>query len=154
MKTLVCTLLSKNTLFLLCLLSISTSYGQELTITSSGNTGTSGTNWSISGNTLTVTGTASIQASVIVSHLTNTGPLTIVGNTTPSNLQVSVNQPINVSSGSHGLFIGASDNKGAITTTQTITLSGSISLHGGFVRLENNVVTTGSGAKILAKSNE
>ena len=152
MKTLVCTLLSKNTLFLLCLLSISTSYGQVLTITSSGNTGTSGTNWSISGNTLTVTGTASIQASVIENHLTFTGPLTIVGNTT--NLIVQVFEEISVLSGSNSLVIGASGNQGGIVNSQPISLPGSISLHGGNVSLENNVVTTGSGAKILVKTNE
>ena len=44
-------------------------FGQDLTISSSGQTGTSGTNWSISGNTLTVSGTANVNASVIENHL-------------------------------------------------------------------------------------
>jgi hypothetical protein len=49
-----------------------------LTVISSGQTGTSGTNWSISGNTLTVSGgAAAIQSSVITTHLSNTGSLTI-----------------------------------------------------------------------------
>jgi hypothetical protein len=53
---------------------------QHLTITTSGETGTSGTNWSIIGNTLTIasTGSANIHPSVITNHLTNTGDLTVV----------------------------------------------------------------------------
>ncbi|MFY7886172.1 MAG: autotransporter-associated beta strand repeat-containing protein, partial [Dolichospermum sp.] len=53
---------------------------QDLTISSTGQTGTSGTNWSISGNVLTVgaSGSASINTSVITNHLTNVGDLTIV----------------------------------------------------------------------------
>lgn len=50
-----------------------------LSVISSGQTGTSGTNWSLSANTLTVSGgAASIQASVITSHLQSAGSLTIV----------------------------------------------------------------------------
>ena len=58
-----------------CLLS----YSQNLIISSSGQTGTSGTNWSISGNVLNVatSGSATINTSVIVDHLQNTGDLTI-----------------------------------------------------------------------------
>ena len=52
---------------------------QDLTISTGGETGTSGTNWSISGNTLSVgsSGSASIDPSVITNHLLNTGDLTI-----------------------------------------------------------------------------
>ncbi len=52
---------------------------QNLYIRSTGETGpTSGTNWSISGGTLTVSGgTASINASVIINYLQNTGNLTL-----------------------------------------------------------------------------
>ena len=58
-------------LLLICsiLLIVEGLVAQTLTISSSGDTGTSGTNWSISDNTLTVTGTASITASVITDHL-------------------------------------------------------------------------------------
>ena len=54
-------------------------YAQHLTITTSGQTGTSGTNWSISGNILQLaaSGSASVHPSVIENHLTNTGDLTI-----------------------------------------------------------------------------
>ncbi len=54
-------------------------YAQHLTITTSGQTGTSGTNWSISGNILQLaaSGSAAVHPSVIENHLTNTGDLTI-----------------------------------------------------------------------------
>ncbi|MEN9415231.1 MAG: hypothetical protein RLZ62_1535, partial [Bacteroidota bacterium] len=60
---------------------MATAYSQHLTISTSGQTGTSGTNWSITGNTLTVANggvSANIHPSVITSHLTNTGNLTVV----------------------------------------------------------------------------
>jgi hypothetical protein len=52
---------------------------QHLTISNSGQTGTSGTNWSISGNVLNVaaSGSADINPSVITNHLLNIGNLTI-----------------------------------------------------------------------------
>ncbi|MCF8416089.1 MAG: hypothetical protein K9G40_07580, partial [Crocinitomicaceae bacterium] len=56
-----------------------TSSAQHLTISSSGETGTIGTNWSIIGTVLYVgsSGSASINTSVISNHLQNTGDLTI-----------------------------------------------------------------------------
>ena len=45
--------------------------GQNLTISTTGETGTSGNNWSISGNVLTITGNADVNASVISSHLSS-----------------------------------------------------------------------------------
>lgn len=54
---------------------------QDLTISVFGDQGsTSGTNWSISGNTLTVgsSGSATVHPNVITNHLTNTGDLTVV----------------------------------------------------------------------------
>jgi autotransporter-associated beta strand protein len=56
------------------------SQAQHLTISNTGETGTSGTNWSISGNVLQVSGSnvsANVHPSVIVNHLTNTGDLAI-----------------------------------------------------------------------------
>jgi hypothetical protein len=54
-------------------------FAQHLTISTSGETGTSGTNWSIVGNTLTIasSGSAGIHPSVITNHLLNIGDLTI-----------------------------------------------------------------------------
>lgn len=60
---------------------ITTANSQHLTISTGGQTGTSGTNWSITGNTLTVANgaaSANIHPSVITNHLTNTGNLTVV----------------------------------------------------------------------------
>jgi hypothetical protein len=53
---------------------------QHLSISNSGQTGTSGTNWSITGNTLNVaaSGSANIHPDVITNHLTNVGDLTVV----------------------------------------------------------------------------
>jgi autotransporter-associated beta strand protein len=52
---------------------------QHLTISNSGETGVTGTNWSISGNILQLaaSGSASVHPSVIENHLLNTGNLTI-----------------------------------------------------------------------------
>lgn len=44
---------------------------QNLTISTSGQTGTSGTNWSLSSNVLTITGNADVNASVINNYLAN-----------------------------------------------------------------------------------
>ena len=68
------------TLFCVFALSLlNTMQSQNLTISTSGETGTSGINWSIIGNVLNVgnSGSASINTSVITDHLQNTGDLTI-----------------------------------------------------------------------------
>jgi hypothetical protein len=81
---------------------------QNLVIQSTGDAGpTSGTKWSLSGGTLTVTGSASIRASVIESALAS-APLTIVGNN--SNFEITVNQAITVTTGGHSLVMGGSNN--------------------------------------------
>lgn len=69
-----------RTLLVLLVLHYSISIqGQHLTISTGGQTGTSGTNWGITGNILNVSasGSANIHPSVITDHLTNTGSLTI-----------------------------------------------------------------------------
>ena len=54
-------------------------FAQNLTISSGGQTGTTGTNWEIVGNVLNVgaTGSATIDPSVITNHLLTTGNLTV-----------------------------------------------------------------------------
>jgi hypothetical protein len=71
-----------------------TASAQHLTISASGETGTSGTNWGISANVLYVgsSGSASINTSVITNHLQNTGDLTI---NLPGQLNVARNTYIN-----------------------------------------------------------
>jgi hypothetical protein len=88
-----------NLRFLFALVGLSISilgYAQSLTISSTGQTGTSGTNWGISGNTLTVStaGSADLNPSVITNHLTYTGDLTIV---MPQNGAIQRNLNLNTS---------------------------------------------------------
>jgi gliding motility-associated-like protein len=65
--------------WVIILLFVTSGFAQNLTISSSGQTGTSGTNWSITGNTLNVaaSGSANIHPSVITNHLSNVGDLTV-----------------------------------------------------------------------------
>jgi uncharacterized repeat protein (TIGR02543 family) len=62
-------------LFVLCL------HAQQLTISSTGQSGTSGTNWSLASNVLTVTGNADVNVSVINSQLASNN-LTLSGAST------------------------------------------------------------------------
>ena len=72
--------MKKSLVVLLLLFTSTTIYSQNLTISSGGQTGTSGTNWSITSNTLNVaaSGTANIHPSVISNHLNSVGNLTVV----------------------------------------------------------------------------
>jgi hypothetical protein len=116
---------------------------QNLTISSDGNIGpTSGTNWSITGNTLTVTGTANLRASVIVNALAN-GNLTIVGNST--NFAVTVSEAISSTTAGSSLTIGSMTNTGAITFSADISLAGGIAVMGGYVELNGNITSTATG---------
>ncbi|MDP4579778.1 MAG: hypothetical protein NWT07_03685, partial [Saprospiraceae bacterium] len=58
---------------------VTSGFAQHLTISTGGQTGTAGTNWSITGNTLNVgvSGSATIHPSVITNHLSNVGDLTV-----------------------------------------------------------------------------
>ena len=58
---------------------VTSGFSQHLTISTSGETGTSGTNWSITGNILNVgvSGSATIHPSVVTNHLSNVGDLTV-----------------------------------------------------------------------------
>jgi hypothetical protein len=129
-------------LFVFFVLVTSTVQSQTLNIISTGQTGTSGMNWSITGNTLTVTGTANIRASVIVNALAN-GNLTVVGNTT--NFVVAVSEAINSTSVGSGLTIGSMTNAGAITIAADIALAGGIAIMGGNVQLNGNITSTATG---------
>lgn len=104
------------------LLSTGVVKSQTLNITSSGQTGTSGTNWSISGNTLTVTGTASIQASVIENHLAGGNDLFV---TVPGNM--AINQAIS--------YTGSSTQSLTFNTRNEITVNQAISSSNGALSL-------------------
>ncbi len=124
---------------------------QILTITNTGETGTSGNNWSISGNTLTVTGTANIQASVIENHLSSMGPLVVDVDAVTS---VIVDQAINVTTGANALSLGTDGNNAAFAANQSITVHGSLSVYAGQIYLYANLTTGSNGANILLKTFE
>jgi uncharacterized repeat protein (TIGR02543 family) len=99
----------------LVLLSMNPLSGQALTLTSTGQTGTSGSNWSLSSNTITVTGNADINVSVINNHLSGNS-LTITGAST-------ITQSAAISwSTNQTLTLRATGN---ITINNTITATGS-----------------------------
>lgn len=121
----------------------STISAQTLTISSSGQTGTSGTNWSISNGTLTVTGTANIRASVITNILSSVN-LQVVGNT--SNLVINVNESIITSTLGRTLTFGSSSNDGVIT------IASDISLNGDFFAYASNIILNANIASSLSSS--
>ena len=127
-------------------------YAQNLTVSTSGQTGTSGTNWSINGNTLSVTGTASIKSSVIQDHLSNIGPLEIIGNT--GNFSVTVNEVITVSSSGNELVIGSNGNSGFIAINQNINTHGNLTVHAGNIYMYSDLSVTSTSASILLKTHE
>jgi hypothetical protein len=124
---------------------------QNLTISSSGDSGTSGTNWSISGTTLTVTGVANIQASVIQNALVN-GPLTIVGNS--SSIAIDISQAITSTSGNDLRIGGTGNTVGQVNINSSITNAGSITIDGGGILQNTNAIltTTGSGKTVTLNS--
>jgi hypothetical protein len=122
---------------------------QQLTISSSGQTGTSGTNWSISGNVLSVIGTANIRASVITDALLN-GSLTVVGNS--NSFIVNQSEAISSIQSGRNLTIGSSANTGAITFSANISINGSLIVYGGSIALNSNLTTTLANAPILIKA--
>lgn len=104
---------------------------QHLTISNSGETGTSGTNWSITGNVLNVatSGTADIHPSVISNHLNNVGNLTVV-------LPWQSGQPRNCN------INGSITYTGSATRTLTFRIANNI-----FMNASNNSISaSGTGA--------
>ena len=121
---------------------------QTLTISSGGDTGASGTNWSLADGVLTLTGNASVRASVIRGAL-EAGNLAIEGNDPSIDpvLTVTIEQAINVTSGSHTFRVGKSDpgNKdlrleaGAGIFGDALTLyNGPLELHGRSITILPN----------------
>lgn len=116
-------------------------FGQTLTISSSGQTGTSGTNWSITGSTLTVTGSANIDASVIVGLLSSNS-LSIQGNST--SFAVNVSQAITSGASGNGLTIGAANNSGNISLNNPVSLAGAMTIFGGRVNIMDTLSLSSS----------
>nr|WP_315175412.1 autotransporter-associated beta strand repeat-containing protein [uncultured Flavobacterium sp.] len=116
-------------------------FGQTLTISSGGQTGTSGTNWSVTGNTLTVTGSANIDASVIVGLLSSNS-LSIQGNST--SFAVNVSQAITSGASGNGLTIGAANNSGNISLNNPVSLAGAMTIFGGRVNIMDTLSLSSS----------
>jgi hypothetical protein len=121
----------------------------QLTVTSTGQTGTSGTNWSISGNTLMVTGIAQIKASVIANHLSSNS-LSIQAPST--NFQVDINEAINASFVGNGLTISATNNTAAITVSSIIAIAGALNVYGGDLTVNSALTISSPNAPILLKA--
>lgn len=111
--------------------------GQTLTIS----TGTSsGSGWSISSGTLTVTANSTVNVSAITTAL-GSGSLSIVGNTTT--FAVTVSTAITSSTAGSGLTIGSSTNTGNITFSAAVSVNGSLTVYGGTISLGANLSSTG-----------
>lgn len=135
-------------LFLLFFLGIYSIQSQTLNVISTGQTTSPGANWSLTGNTLTVTGTANIRASVIVNALAN-GNLTVVGST--STFSVTVSEAI-TATGNNTLTVGSATNTGTITFNAVTSFAGPVNLYGGSINMDQNMTCTSSGSPILLQS--
>jgi hypothetical protein len=134
----------------LTILICGSSNAQNLTISTSGQTGTSGTDWSITGNTLTVTGTANIRASVIENALNN-GSLSIVGNTTTFNATISESI---TATGNNTLTVASSTNTGTITVNSSISLGGAAIFNANTFELGNGInISTNTASSITINTN-
>ena len=132
----------KTTFLLIVFTFANVAWSQNLTISTTGQTGTSGTNWSLSSNVLTITGgNADVNASVISGHLASNN-LSLSGVT-----NISVNAAISWSSNTT-LTLSASGN---ILIYRDITASGSSPqlyiYHGG-----SNATTPPNGSATYALS--
>jgi hypothetical protein len=122
--------------------------GQTLSIVASGGDAgpNSGTNWSIDGTVLTVSGTASINAAVINTKL-QSGSLTIKGNTTTFN--VTISESISNSTSGNILTVGENTNLGVITIDANITNTSDIYIYGKTFTVNGNITTTVNGSILL-----
>ena len=126
---------------------------QNLTISTTGQTGTSGTNWSISVNTLTVTGTADINASVINNHLA-TNALTIDAGSVTFNANISSTTANNLSILSKTFIINSSattitTNGGSILFASNVDdAADGESTTNGYIQLRYGITINTNGGNI------
>ena len=106
---------------------------QSISITTSGETGTSGTNWSISGNELLVTGTATVNVSVITNHLENIGNLEVIANSAAST--------------QHIFIEGAVNFTGNVSRTLTFVARND-------VKINNSISSTNTSLHVIAKAGD
>ena len=156
-------------LFLVSALCAQLGYGQTLTISDSGQTGTSGTHWSISGNTLIVSDNSSIHPNVIEKaldlgdlNIQVTGEMGTIHIQSPihssksrilkliAQSSIHVYESIEISSGE--IYLSVRDNQ---TARDIICVDGEISVasasgQGGNILLEAKNITLSENANLLA----
>ncbi len=127
------------------------SYSQNLTISSGGEAGpNSGTNWSITGNSLIVTGTANIRASVVTNALSS-GSLSIVGNS--STFNVIISESI-TATGNNSLTVASNTNTGTITANAAVSLGGAATFNSNAFELGSGInITTSTASPITINAN-
>lgn len=153
---------------LLTLLLAAQGYAQTLTISSSGETGTSGTNWTTSGSnpvTIAITGDATINPSVITGYL-NAGTSGILSTTLdikvldaitksfgdPATLtfnagrDIFLQAAISSSSNALNIVLNADSDNNALGA---ITLSSDLNSNGGEISFEDDLTINGSNAQSI-----
>ena len=123
----------KTILMVLGVMSLQICSAQSISITTSGETGTSGTNWSISGNELLVTGTATVNVSVITNHLENIGNLEVIANSAAST--------------QHIFIEGAVNFTGNVSRTLTFVARND-------VKINNSISSTNTSLHVIAKAGD
>ena len=131
------------------------SNAQDLTISSSGETGTTGTNWSIIGNQLTTTGTASVNVSVITNHLTTVGDLEIIANSAITSQQINIDAALNyLGSTTRTLtFVARNDVKVNQAITASNTALHIITKAGDNIEVASGVSIASNGGNIVFWAN-
>lgn len=141
----------KAILLLLLLCILTTSWSQTLTISSTGNTSTTGgTGYSVSNGVISVSSNTSIRPTVI-STLLASGNVAIVpssGNT----LNVTFNNLLSYTAQGNSLTLGASNNTGVITLNAGITLAGDLTIYGSTIAIESLNTSSGNGDILLSAS--
>ena len=137
-----------NFLILLFLVSNLGLKSQNLTISLSGQTGTSGTNWSISNGILYYTANANVQASVITNALAS-GDLTIQA--ISNDVNVNVNQNITSTANGSGIIIGNANSTGTVTFNRTVDLYGPLTVHANKINMDSELLTPGESAQLITR---
>ena len=125
-------------------------WGQNLTISSSGQTGTSGTNWNLSNGQLYYTADANVHASVIINALGN-GNLNLQA--ISNNVSVTINQDVVATSTSHALSIGNNNSIGTVTFNRTVDIGGSLTVYANKINMgDAPVPNAGESAQIITRN--
>jgi autotransporter-associated beta strand protein len=119
-----------------------------LSINTSGEIGTSGTNWSIVGNELIVVGPASIRASVIENALA-VGDLLIKGNN-ESVGNITIGEPINYSGANvRNLTFGTTTNTGDIDVNANLSINANVTFNSSTTSMISSATITTYAGTIL-----